>query len=135
VGSGSEVDSDFRLWPGAGDAERDAGGEGGRVGGNGASRLLRICGRRGVRRAERCGCERGITSRFLSSCSRVHLLGARGERGWRRLAKIHTDAWVYGRRTRRGWGYLTETGACSVDGNGLRSRGRANNQSRDGRAV
>lgn len=48
------VASDLRLdEPGAGDDEREAGGEGGRVGGSGAARLPRICGQeRAVSHAE-----------------------------------------------------------------------------------
>lgn len=66
-----------------------------------------------------------MTSRFLSSCSRVHLLQGRGERADMRLAGVLTDAWASSslQPTRRG--YLTATGACSEDGGGKRSRGTA----------
>jgi hypothetical protein len=41
--SGSEEVSNFRLWPGAGEAAREAGGDGGRVDGKGGGRSVSIC--------------------------------------------------------------------------------------------
>ena len=73
--SGSEEVSNFRLRPGAGEAEREAGGDGGKVDGRGGGKSASICCDRYMRRKgnkQKKTWRR--TSRLLRSCSRVHLL-------------------------------------------------------------
>lgn len=87
----------------------------------------------GYRRSGRRGTteEYDMTSRFLRSCSRVHLLeGGVRKRKWG-CQRGRTDAWAWSllQTTRRG--YLTATGACGrvVVGRGQEESARTSQQS------